>query len=272
MSSKCQFCGEDLSLTQRMTRKRMHPDCKSRQDAYTEQYSKYLLQSADTLTFDANVKTTLDGILKQGKYSEDQLHSINLGIYRGLKEKFIEGAKLTHSKREYLRRLQNYFGLSDEEAETNELDQIRYLVWITEGNIPEVEATVKLKKDEIAHFEGNVVWRHLKIRRRRVAGTRSQRVRIAKGVSFKVGNTPGYSEEYQEFQDVDQGKVIITSDRLLFLGGKKNLNVKLSKIMDVENYSDAVKIQRGTVNPTYFFMDNPALFSVILLTAIESDT
>jgi hypothetical protein len=216
------------------------------------------------------VKTTLDEILNQGKYSEDQLHTINLNIYKRLKEKFINDAKLTHSKREYLRMLQNYFGLSDEEAENSELDQIRYLVWITEGNLPQIETTVNLKKDEIAHFEDNVVWRHLKTRRRRVSGTRSQRVKIAKGVSFKVGGTPGYSKEYQEFQDVDQGKVIITSDRLLFFGGKKNLNVKLNKIMDVENYSDGVKIQRGTVNPTYLFMDNSTLFSVILLTAMET--
>lgn len=272
MSGNCQFCGEALSFTQKMTRKRMHPECKNEQDALTDQYRNTLHQSLNALTFDANVRITLDGILKQGKYSDDQLHSINLDIYKDLKEEFVEGANLTHAKREYLRILQLFFGLSDEKAEAKELDQIRYLVWISEGNLPQIETTVKLKKEEVAHFEGDVTWRHLKTRRRRVAGTRSQRVKVAKGVSFKVGGTRGYSEEYQEFQDVDRGKVLITNERLLFFGGKKNLNIKLNKIMDVENYSDGVKIQRGTVNPTYFLMENPALFSIILLTAMESET
>jgi hypothetical protein len=267
--SNCQFCGEALSVTQRMTRKRLHPECKKKQDAFTDMYRKALDQSANALTFDANVKRTLDSIIKQGKYSDDQLHAINLDVYQGLKEKYLEDANLTEDKREFLRTIQGFFGLSDEEAETDELDRIRHLVWITEGNLPQIEAIVMLKKEEIAHFEGDVIWRHLKTRRRRVAGTRAQRVKIAKGVSFKVGGTPGHSEEYQEFQDVDQGKLIVTNERLLFFGGKKNLNIKLDKIMEVETYSDGVKIQGGTVNPTYFLMENSTLFSVILLTAKE---
>lgn len=87
-------------------------------------------------------------------------------------------------------------------------------------------------------------------------------------MSFKVGSTPGRSEEWQEFQTVDEGKAIVTSGRLLFVGAKKNLNVKHDKILDLELYSDAVQIHRGTVNPTYFFMEDPATFYAVLSTAL----
>ena len=139
-----------------------------------------------------------------------------------------------------------------------------------EGNLPEIAASVNLQRGEVAHWEGPVTWKHLKTRRQRVAGTRAQSVRIAKGVSFKVGGTSGRTEEWQDLQTVDVGKAIITSKRLLFVGAQKNLNVKHDKILDLEVYSDAVTIHRGTVNPTHFFTEDADEFYTVLGTVLAT--
>lgn len=91
------------------------------------------------------------------------------------------------------------------------------------------------------------------------------------GVRFKVGATPGHTEEWQEFQTVDEGSAFITSGRLLFFGMQKNLNIRHSKILHLDVYNDAVTIHRGTVNPTYFFMEDPAEFYTVLSTALAAD-
>ena len=187
-----------------------------------------------------------------------------------MKETFLEDGDFTQAERDFLWQLQAFLRLSDEEADAHQLNHLRRLAWITEGNLPEIAASVNLQRGEVAHWEGPVTWKHLKTRRKRVAGTRAQSVRIAKGVRFKVGGTSGRTEEWQELQTVDEGKAIITSKRLLFVGMQKNLNVKHDKILDLEVYNDAVTIHRGTVNPTHFFMEDPAEFYAVLGTILQA--
>ena len=191
-------------------------------------------------------------------------------IYTSLREAIVEHGELTQAERDFLAELQSWLQLSDEEAGADELDYLWRLAWIAEGNLPVIRTGVNLKKGEVAHWEGAATWKHLRTRRKRVAGTRSQSVRVTKGVRFKVGGTPGRTEEWQEFQTVDEGRAFITSGRLLFFGKQKNLNISHSKIMHLEPYKDAVTIHRGTVNPTYFFMEDAVTFYAVLSTALEA--
>ena len=44
-------------------------------------------------------------------------------------------------------------------------------------------------------------------------------IRVAKGLSFRLGSSESTSESNQEIRNVDQGTLVITNERLEFIGG-----------------------------------------------------
>jgi len=58
--------------------------------------------------------------------------------------------------------------------------------------------------------------------------------RIAKGVSFRLGGYRGTSESHDEFREIDTGTLVLTSQRLIFIGMKRTLATPLEKIIDIE--------------------------------------
>jgi len=270
MARNCYYCDKSLPLLRRLMGNRLHVDCAREQKKCLALYKDELLQTGEATELGEKVRDKIRGMLEVGKFPDPQLRKVNIRVYNKLKENLLENGDFTEGKRNYLKELQGFLNLSDDEADSHELDHLRHIAWICEGNLPEIETTVRLRKGEVAHYEGLTRWRHLKTRKKRVAGSRGRSVRISKGVSFKVGAIPGYTEEWEEFETVDEGKVIVTSQRLLFVGARKNLTVKHENILDIEYFSDAVKVHRGTANPTYFFMDDPAVFCAVLSTALET--
>ena len=270
MAKNCYYCDKPLPLPRRLMGKSLHADCEKEQRKYLASYEDELLQTGETTELREETRNKIHKIVETGKLQDSQVHEVNVRVYSRLKEKMLKDGDFTEVERDYLNQLQGFLNLSDEEADSQRLDHLRHVAWICEGNLPEIETTVRLRKGEVAYYEGFTIWQHLKTRKQRVAGSRGQSVRVAKGFSFKVGATPGYTKEWEEFQTVDEGRVIVTSQRLLFVGAKKNLNIKHEKILDLEYFSDAVKVYRGTVNPTYFFMDDPSVFFAVLSTVLET--
>ena len=270
MAKECLYCGEPIPLSYRILRQDLHPECREKQEAALRAYEQRVRQAGQDRDLSQETRVALTQLAAAGRFTEEQLKEINTRRYATTKDQILTG-DFPQSDRDFLQQLQDFLKLSDEEADAEELDQLRHLVWIAEGNLPEIATSVNLKKGEVAHYEGEVTWQHLRTRRKRVAGTRSRSIRVAKGISFKTGSTPGHTEEWQEFQTVDEGRVIVTSQRLLFMGAKKNLNLKHDKILDMELFADAVLIHRGTVNPTYFFMDDPKTFFTVLSTALAAE-
>lgn len=271
MAKLCLFCNEPLPMTRRIVGKGIHKACEKEQLLHLKSYETVLMRSLDNLQLTDNLNVEAKQLIELGKFRKAQFDTAHLRVYTAIKDKLLSDGEFPESEHRFLNQLQSYMQLSDKEAQTDKLNHLRSLAIIAEGNIPHIETSVRLKKGEIAHYEGAVSWKHLKTRKKRVAGSRGQSVRIAKGVSFKVGATRGRTEEWQEFQLVDKGRVVVTSKRLLFIGRQKNLTVSLSRILDIELFTDAVKIHRGTVNPTFFFMDDPSLFFTVLSVVLEME-
>jgi hypothetical protein len=269
MGKECLYCGQPLPLSRRLTRKNLHSECEKQQQESLFAYERTLRQAGRDRQLTQATKAELREIAAAGRFQDEQLQEANKSIYESLKEAILKHSDFTQGERDFLGELQAFFSLTDEEASAQELDHIREVVFIVEGNLPEIDSTVRLTRNEVAHFEGPATWMHLKTRRKRVAGSRAQSVRIAKGIRLRSNSTPGKTVEWEEFQPVSEGKVVVTSKRLLFVGDKKNFNVKLDKILDLELFPDAVMIYRGTVNPTYLFMDDVARFYAVLSTVLE---
>jgi hypothetical protein len=64
---------------------------------------------------------------------------------------------------------------------------------------------------------------------------------------------------------VDTGTVVFTSKRVIFSGGMKSFNFKLTKILDVTSFSNAIEIDRDSGGDViFFFPEGQAEAAVIL--------
>jgi hypothetical protein len=79
------------------------------------------------------------------------------------------------------------------------------------------------------------------VRRRYEGGSRGVSIRVAKGVSFRVGNHRGQSVSETADVPVAFGEFIITSHRLLFVGDKKSFSAPLKKVLHLEPAHDGVR-------------------------------
>jgi hypothetical protein len=89
-----------------------------------------------------------------------------------------------------------------------------------------------------------------------------------KGVRFRFG---GYSPITSvAITPLANGRLNVTSKRLLFSGGTRNTSVNLDKIVNCHIYSDALKIEKRTGKPDLFTMSpNSARYILALVSALK---
>jgi len=78
-------------------------------------------------------------------------------------------------------------------------------------------------------------------------------VRVAKGVLFRLGGASARSESHEEIRVIDQGSLILTNKRLIFIGSKRTNNIDIRKIMAIEAYKDGIELQRENKQKTKYF-------------------
>jgi hypothetical protein len=113
---------------------------------------------------------------------------------------------------------------------------------LNEGRLTVIEAPQMLtKKNEVVHLEiGAALLKEVALREWQ-AGSRGVSFRIAKGVSYRVGNTRGKSVVVGTEQLVeDAGMLSVTSSRVVFTGERKSMEIPFSKLLDLKVFPDAI--------------------------------
>ena len=114
--------------------------------------------------------------------------------------------------------------------------------------------TKELKKNKLQVFQVPEVELQ-ESRARRVSG--SAGVRVAKGVY--LGKTSAKS--HQELTSLDNGDLQFQSHQLIFTGELETRTIKLDKIVDIDIYKEAIKINiENRKKPVYFKNLNPRLW------------
>jgi len=90
--------------------------------------------------------------------------------------------------------------------------------------------------------------------RQTIGGYSGTSVRVAKGVSFRVGGMKARSESHEELRIIDQGSLVLTNKRLIFIGSKRTTNIDLRKIVAIEPYKDGIVSQRENKQKTEYFI------------------
>jgi hypothetical protein len=80
------------------------------------------------------------------------------------------------------------------------------------------------------------------------------------GIRYRVGSFRGHAVQQSFIAHLDQGSLVITNQRIAFVGNVKSVAVNLEKILHVEVYKDALAVFReGKEAPDFFMTAQPQL-------------
>lgn len=110
-----------------------------------------------------------------------------------------------------------------------------------------------------------------KIHREYVGGSSGVSVRIAKGISYRVGSHRGTPVESSEIALIDSGIMAVTTKHVYFQGQKKAFRIRFNKIVSITPYSDGVGIQRDAISAKQqLFITEDGLYTYNLSTSVAN--
>lgn len=108
-------------------------------------------------------------------------------------------------------------------------------------------ANVIARQREAFYYESTAIMYAERTRRVYQGGTQGMSFRVMPGVYYRVGGMRGHSESQSAIERVDDGRVILSNQRMLFVGARETVDVPLVQVVAVTPYSNgfAVHLAKG---------------------------
>lgn len=198
-------------------------------------------------------------------------HTNAIQILKAAKENALSDSRLTAEEENELLELTDKLGLTEDEllGPMPEQKRMTYckLMWEVEnGKLPEIASPIILQKKEICHYAIDVTRLETKtVTTGYAAGSKGVSIRIAKGVSYRVGAYRGHPIK-EEVTFRYPGDLVITSKRIVFVASEKGFSIPINKLDNIEAYQDGLGFQKGS---TYYLlsMEYPDLVGLIVTEA-----
>lgn len=127
--------------------------------------------------------------------------------------------------------------------------------------LPVVSSAIILKPGESAFYSAPAALYETRAVRSYESG--SVGFRIAKGIT--IGRSKGRSVSTQEWTQIDEGVLTVTSKRLVFDGGKADRTVALGKVVSVDASMQTVEVSvEGRQKSMVFGASNPFVLDLII--------
>ncbi|HEX9100340.1 MAG TPA: hypothetical protein VF956_12700 [Candidatus Dormibacteraeota bacterium] len=85
------------------------------------------------------------------------------------------------------------------------------------------------------------------------------------GIRYRVGSFRGHPVQWEQLTKLDSGTLVVTNQRLAFVGSLKSVTVPLAKVLHVEAYTDGLAVfHEGREDPDYFQCARPQEFLLYL--------
>ncbi len=208
--------------------------------------------------FEDILRAAEDGVLTdeeiaqiQARYKElgltqDNLKGIRVQAYNAALQAVKNDGIVTAEEEAELGKLQLFLNIPESEIAKSkkELARLRLLTEIQNGNPPSVSVpNVILQKNETAYWsEPARILEERVVKQRYEGGSQGFSFRIAKGVSYRVGSNRGHIVSDTAVIPVSSGEFIITNKRVIFRGDAKSFNLRLDKLLELNFYSDGVRL------------------------------
>jgi len=104
-----------------------------------------------------------------------------------------------------------------------------------------------------------------KVTTRRSYGGLGTSIKIWGPLRYRSGSYDVGRQTEQRLEKVDTGTLVFTSKRVIFTGSLKSFNFKLTKILDVTVYSNALEVDRDTGGDVLFFFPSGQAEAAVIL-------
>ena len=235
-------------------------------------FSRHVRQTFDTGKMDDSKWESLENLKTDLSVSSEKAIEIYTRYAKIIIEKFIIDAvadkRYSPQEEQQLFELaKNYCADLKFDVDTDKL-LIKYrLYWeIENGTLPVIKSEINLQKSESLHFQTELSWQEQrKVTTRYNYGGPTARIKIAKGIYYRLGSIGVRPQSEDVWQTIDRGTIYLTNKRIIFMGEKGNKTIPIHKILSFTPYSDGVYIQKDSgKSPFLKFSDDTELFAMIL--------
>jgi hypothetical protein len=158
--------------------------------------------------------------------------------------KSLESQGYTLQKIASVERIQSFLQIDDGDIPKQKaaLARLKYLAAIREcGPQPIAVDNLVLRKGELAYWqEPGTLYEEKVVSRRYEGGSRGVSIRLMRGVSFRVGAHQGQLVSDTANVAISTGSLVVTNQRLVFMGDSKSFETKFENLLDMEHFPDGV--------------------------------
>jgi hypothetical protein len=235
-------------------------------------YEKEVKNAVQDGKLDQKEKAKLELIQQNlliSKETADSIYSKNASeILQKFLEDKISDERLSPTEEKEIADISRSLGIELQlsDSTSRKLDKYRLYWQIENADLPVLNSDINLQKSESLHFKVYVNWlEQRRVTKRINYSGPTARIKLAKGVYYRVGSIKAQSITEDVWQLIDRGSLYLTNKRLIFMGSKGNKIIQINKILDFSPFTNGVEIQRETgKSPFLGFDNNVDIFSMML--------
>lgn len=194
----------------------------------------------------------INSLAEEYNIEEEDFKKVNSAAYEAAFKAIISDGVITDQEEIDIIETQQILMVTDQQIpkQLAVLRQHRELRNIQKGILPSVNSFgLILQGDEQVHFRARAdLLEERVVSRKYQGGSSGVNIRVAKGVSFKVGQHKGRSISEKGVVTVDEGDFYVTSKRLVYKGGKKNFTLNFSQLVGYEVFKGGIDISANKGN------------------------
>lgn len=155
--------------------------------------------------------------------------------------------------------------LSFDEELKNYIEKLIEFWKVDNEDLPIKSVDISLQSNEVCHYITDVKWMENKTITTSVnySGI-SASFKIAKGIRYRVGNIKPQRVTVDKLVEIDKGRLYVTNNRIIFMGNRKNFNIKYQSILSIVPYTDGVEIEKDSGKSPVLICVNSEMLSRIL--------
>jgi len=189
---------------------------------------------------------TINQLAQRYNIEEEDFRKINVEAYKAAFKAIVSDGIITEEEERNIQEIQNVlmvnFNQIPQELET--IEYHRQLRQLQQGRLPVLSvAGLILKANEVAHFVIKAGLVEERVIKRGYQGVSAGvNIRVAKGVSFRVGQQKGRMVSETGIVEVDSGSFVVTNQRVMFVGCKKSFSYPYNQLIGYQVFTNGIDI------------------------------
>jgi len=172
--------------------------------------------------------------------------------FQPIKQRIQSVLMLTNEDEKAIRQLEKKYGSKLSLGSNFETLRSTYIMATTGRLPPPIQTGLMLNESEIVYHKTHTTWHQTRVNNYSFAGP-SISIPIIKGVRYRIASYDVARTE--AMTPLSSGVLYITSKRLLFVGESRNASIIISRIISLQLFTDALKVEKSTGKSDLFSME-----------------